>query len=402
MWVISLAFIGILAKFSGKLAELIHVPALIGMMILGMLIGPTFLNLVPAATLALSPIFRDVALVTILLIAGLGINLAQIKQIGRFSILLGTIPTILEGFAVAIFATVILDFSFTQGAILGFIMASVSPAILVPAMVSLIKQKMGQSKAIPQMLLAGASIESTLATTFFTIFLALYLRLATGEATNSSFFNLVLVPITLIISIVVGYLAFKISKPLIKKAKSSAVKAIITFGVCVVMRLIERQLQFSMFNALLAVMTYGFFIHNALSSACEAISEKMNKIWDIAKLYLFAFVGMTINPAIVSDIFGVGILILTVALGARFAGILISLAKTGLTWKERLFCLIAYMPKATIQSTLAAIPLQAGVADGEIIEAIVILSILIATPLGAIGIKLTSSRLLTFETATTN
>jgi len=398
VWVtVSLTLIGILAKYSGQLAERLHLPALIGMMIVGMLIGPTFLNLVPAPALALSAFLRDLALVAILFIGGLGISLAQMKRIGRFSVLLSTIPTLLEGFIVAFVAMILLNFSFIQGAILGFMIASVSPAILVPALVGLIKEKVAQDKAIPQMLLAGVSVESTISTTLFTIFLSLYLHQTGTDESIVIWSHLWSIPLTLIISFGVGYVAFKISKSWINQIAKPIVKTALAFSLCLMIRFTHQHFQFELFNSLFAVMVYGFFIHNLLSNVSVTISNEMNKVWEIGKLYLFTFVGMTINPTIIWHVLTVGILILVCALTIRSIGVLISLIGSNLTWKERLFCVIAYLPKATIQSTLAAIPLQAGVVGGGIIEAIVILSVLVTAPLGAIGIRLSSSRLLESE-----
>ena len=165
---ISLILIGMGAHYSGRLFERIKLPSLIGMMLLGMVIGPSFLNIVPNVTLQLSPTLKDIALVTVLFIGGLGISLKQMKQIGRPAILLSTIPATLEGFTIALLAMPLLHFNFIQGAILGFIIAAVSPAVLIPSMIDLIDRRIGQDKAIPQMLLVGASADDTIAITLFT------------------------------------------------------------------------------------------------------------------------------------------------------------------------------------------------------------------------------------------
>ena len=172
--ILSLILIGFLAHFSGKLAEKLKLPSLIGMILIGMIIGPSFLNLVPKATLNIAPTLKDIALVTVLFIGGLGISLKQMKQIGRPAILLSVVPATLEGLTIAFLATIFLKFTFVQGAILGFIIAAVSPAVLVPSMVDLINRKIGQDKAIPQMLLVGASADDTVAITLFTTFISIY------------------------------------------------------------------------------------------------------------------------------------------------------------------------------------------------------------------------------------
>ena len=394
--VVSLIIIGVLANYCGKLVEYIKLPSLIGMMLLGMFIGPVFLNLVPDVTLAIAPTLKDIALVAVLFIGGLGISLAQMKQIGRPAVLLSAVPATLEGFTIAIIAMLLLNFSFVQGAILGFIIAAVSPAVLIPSMIDLIQRRVGEDKAIPQMLLVGASADDTIAITLFTTFLSIYTQEANNE-TISILVQLLMIPLTIAISIATGFIIYKLSKPIIERIQSSLGKVIIAFGLCLVMRIIEKQFYLELFNSLLTVMIYGFFIRNYIVSSSQVILDQMNTIWKTGKLYLFAFVGMAINPTLVGEFFWIGLGILSISLTIRSLGVLISLIGTDLSFKERVFCIIAYLPKATVQSAKAAIPLQMGVAGGEIMQAIAILSVLITAPIGAIGIKLTSDRLLHTE-----
>ena len=183
--ILSLLTIGIIATYSGKIVEKFKLPALIGMMIVGMIMGPSFLNIVPSNILEIAPIIKDIALVIVLFIGGLGISLSQIKQIGRPAVLLSIIPATLEGFTIAFLSMKLLGFTFVQGTILGFIIAAVSPAVLIPSMISLIERKIGQDKAIPQMLLVGASADDTIAITLFTTFLGIYMQNNSGQ--NISF-----------------------------------------------------------------------------------------------------------------------------------------------------------------------------------------------------------------------
>lgn len=390
---VSLIIIGVLANYSGKLVELIRLPSLIGMMVVGMLIGPAFLNGVPESTLKISPYIKDFALVTVLFIGGLGISLDQMKRIGRPAVLLSIIPATLEGLTIAAISMVLLDFTFVQGAILGFIIAAVSPAVLVPSMISLINRKMGQDKAIPQMLLVGASADDTIAITLFTTFLGVYMQKSSGESV-SFIGQLISIPITIAISIAIGFVLAKVSSVLIKKVTNEYGKLIIAFSVCLALRLIENGLELHWLNSLLTVMIYGFLIRNSLEESAKSILQNMNKIWAIGKLYLFSFVGMAINPKLVGEFFFIGLGILACSLTVRSIGVLISLIGTDLNIKERAFCVIAYLPKATVQSAKAGIPLQMGVVGGEIMQAIAILSVLITAPIGAIGIKLTSDKCL--------
>ena len=394
--IISLLIIGILANYSGLIAEKFKLPSLIGMMLFGMIIGPSYLNLVPSQTLEISSIIKDTALVIVLFIGGLGINLSQIKQIGRPAVLLSVIPATLEGFIIAFLSMKFLNFTFIQGAILGFMIAAVSPAVLIPSMISLINRKVGQDKAIPQMLLVGASADDTISITLFTTFLGIYLQGANGE--NISIISqLISIPIAILSSILVAFILFKISKFILNNINNNYIKVAFVFIVALFMRVFEKTTHTEYFNSLLSVMIYGFFIRNYITDSSNFILDKMNSIWKYGKLYLFSFVGMAINPTLVGEYLFIGILILSISLTIRSIGVLIALTGTNLNIKERLFCVIAYLPKATVQSAKASIPIQMGVAGGEIMQAITILSVLITAPIGAIGIRLTSDRLLNIE-----
>ena len=391
--VLSLLIIGILANYSGLIAEKLKLPSLIGMMIIGMLIGPSYLNLVPQGTLEISSTIKDVALVTVLFIGGLGISLEQIKQIGRPAVLLSVVPATLEGFVIAFLSMKFLGFTFIQGAILGFIIAAVSPAVLIPSMISLIDRKVGQDKAIPQMLLVGASADDTIAITLFTTFLGVYLQNQKGESI-SIVSQLISIPISIFASILVAFLLFKISEFALRKVKNDYIKVVVVFIISLMMRYVEKTTHTQYLNSLLAVMIYGFFIRNYMKESAQFILDKMNNIWKYGKLYLFSFVGMAINPTLVGEYIYVGLFMLTISLSFRSVGVLLALTGTNLNLKERIFCVIAYLPKATVQSAKSSIPIQMGVAGGEIMQAIAILSVLVTAPLGAIGIKLTSDKLL--------
>ena len=394
--IVSLILIGILANYSGKLVELIKLPPLIGMILLGMFVGPSFLNLIPQSTLNISPYIKDIALVTVLFIGGLGISINQMKQIGRPAILLSIIPATLEGLTIAFLSMIFLNFTFIQGAILGFIIAAVSPAVLVPSMVDLIKRKVGQDKAIPQMLLVGASADDTVAITLFTTFLGIYMASNNGQYISiaSELFS---IPLTIISSIFIGWVLAFLTKKLLKSIKFNALRVIITFIICLCIRLIENTFHLKTFNSLLTIMIYGFFLRAFLDDLALKIQDGINVVWKYGKIYLFAFVGMAINPSLVGEYLWIGILMLIISLTIRSIGVAISLIGTDLSFKERIFCIIAYLPKATVQSAKAGIPLQMGVIGGEIMQAIAILSVLITAPIGAIGIKLSSSRFLNQE-----
>lgn len=392
--IISLILIGLFANYSGKLVEFLKLPSLIGMILFGMIIGPSFLNIVPNQTLNISPYIKDIALVTVLFIGGLGISISQMKQIGRPAILLSIIPATVEGLTIAFLSIIFLNFTFVQGAILGFIISAVSPAVLVPSMVDLIKRKVGQDKAIPQMLLVGASADDTVAITLFTTFLGIYMSNINNENISiaSELFS---IPITIIISIVVGFLLAILSKNILSVIKNNTLRVIIAFMICLLIRIIENIFHLKIFNSLLTIMIYGFFLRAFLKDLAVEIQNGINVVWKYGKIYLFTFVGMAINPTLALKYLWIGILMLIISLSIRSIGVFISLIGTNLSLKEKIFCIIAYLPKATVQSAKAGIPLQMGVAGGEIMQSIAILSVLITAPIGAIGIKISSPKLLT-------
>ena len=392
--ILSLFLIGLLANYTGKLVELIKLPSLIGMILIGMFIGPSFLNIVPKITLDISPYIKDLALVTVLFIGGLGISLNQMKQIGRPAVLLSVIPATLEGLTIAILSMIFLKFTFVQGAILGFIIAAVSPAVLVPSMVDLINRKIGQAKAIPQMLLVGASADDTVAITLFTTFLGVYMSGINGKSVSIAS-ELISIPFTILISIAIGWILAFLTRGILKLIKNNGARVVFSLIICLLIRLVENKFHLEMFNSLLTIMIYGFFLRTYLNELAKKIQDGINIVWKYGKLYLFTFVGMAINPSLVGEYLWIGIGMLAISLSVRSIGVIISLIGTDLSLKERIFCVIAYLPKATVQSAKAGIPLQMGVIGGEIMQAIAILSVLITAPIGAIGIRLSSTKFLT-------
>lgn len=388
-----LLFLAFYSNFIGKIFEKIKLPSLIGMMIAGLLIGPYGVDKVPDLALNIAPTLKDIALVTVLFIGGLGIGADQMKKIGRPAVCLSVIPATLEGFAIAYLSTIFLDFTFVQGAILGFIIAAVSPAVLVPSMVNLIENRVGQKKSIPQLLLVGASADDSIAITLFTSFLAIYFQ-GIGGSKSDIKMQLLLVPISIIFSIFIGWIIGYLGNKSFLKIEKINLKLGVTFIVCLILRYIENRFHFTLYNSLLTIMSFGFFIRYYQGEKYKDIHQGINSIWKYGKIYLFTFVGMAINPKLVGGYFFIGVTILAYSLSIRSIGVLISLIGTNLNYKERLFCIVAYLPKATVQSAKAGIPLQMGVVGGEIMQAIAILSVLLTAPLGAIGIDSTYKRLL--------
>lgn len=387
--IIFFVIIGVFSSFFGNIVEkYTKLPSLIGMILFGMIIGPSFFNIVPKEILEISPIIKDIALICVLFIGGLGISKSQIKSIGKPAVLLSIIPATLEGFTICFLSMILLDFTLVQGGILGFIIAAVSPAVLVPSMIELIDKKFGQKKAIPQMLLVGASADDTVSITLFTTFLSLY-----KNNSNSIFLEIALIPLTIIFTLVISVIIFRLSQKTILKIKNNILKFLFIFCVIIFIRVIEKNIQLEIFNSLLSIMIYGYLIKNYTKNS-DRVKENMNSFWSVGKLYLFSFVGMAINPKLIGEYFVLGFLLLIISLSIRSFGVLMSLKGTNLNKKEKLFCIIAYLPKATVQSAKASVPIQNGVLGGEIMQAIAIFSVLLTAPLGSILIKLTAPKLL--------
>lgn len=390
---IFLIFLAFYSNFFGKIVEKLKIPSLIGMMLAGLLIGPFGLKQTPDLALKIAPILKDIALVVVLFIGGLGIGADQIKKIGRPAVLLSIIPATLEGFAIAYLSTIFLNFTFIQGAILGFIIAAVSPAVLIPSMVSLIEKNIGQKKSIPQLLLVGASADDSIAITLFTSFIAIYFQKLNGTQFDLKT-QLIVIPLSIVISLFIGWCVSYIGNKSFFKIQNINLKLLVIFLTCLGLRFLENYYHFSLYNSLITIMSLGFFIRFYQKEKYKEIHQGMNNIWKYGKIYLFTFVGMAINPSLVGGYFFIGITILAYSLTIRSLGVLIALIGTDLTFKERLFCIVAYLPKATVQSAKAGIPLQMGIIGGEIMQAIAILSVLVTAPLGAIGINSTYKKLL--------
>lgn len=387
----SLAAILLLGLPANKLFEKFKLPGLLGMLMLGVIIGPYGLNLLQADMINISGDLRKIALIIILLRAGLGINKADLKKVGNSALKMSCIPGLIEGFFIAFASTKFLDFSFVQGGMLGFIIAAVSPAVVVPSMLNLIENNIGTNKGIPTLILAGASIDDVFAITIFSAFLGLY----SGAHVNIGV-QLLNIPLSILLGIgsgiVIGITMVKIfSKYHIRDTK----KVLLILGVSILLTEFENLLKTKIeIASLLGVMTIGFIIVEKMPDLGERLAAKFNKIWVFAEILLFVLVGAQVNIGVALEAGMVGIIVIFIGLIGRSIGVLISLIGTDLNWKERLFCVIAYIPKATVQAAMGAVPLTLGVESGDVILAIAVLSILITAPLGAIGINFFQEKLL--------
>ncbi|KNF08633.1 sodium/proton antiporter, CPA1 family [Gottschalkia purinilytica] len=390
----SLAIIMLLGMMANWIFSKLRLPGLLGMLILGVLIGPYGLNLLDIEMMKISGDLRKIALIIILLRAGLGINKNDLKKVGKTAIKLSCIPGLIEGFTIAFISIKVLGFSFIQGGMLGFIIAAVSPAVVTPQMINLMEEKIGTNKGIPTLILAGASIDDVFAITIFSTFLGLY-----GGKNINIAMKILGIPISIILGIVLGVVVGLIIIRILKKFDIHDTKKIlIVLGLAILLTTLENILKNKIeIASLLGVMTIGFIIFDKAPNLGKTLSVKFNKIWTFAEILLFVLVGAEVNTSIALEAGVKGVVIILVGLIGRSIGVMISVIGTNLSWKERLFCIISYLPKATVQAAMGAIPLSMGVKSGDIILAIAILSIIITAPLGALGISITSNKLLTKE-----
>ncbi|MBU5426723.1 cation:proton antiporter [Tissierella pigra] len=387
----SLGIILLLGLLVNKLFEKIKLPGLLGMIILGIIIGPYGFNLIGKDMLTSSADLRKIALIVILLRAGFGINKSDLKKVGKIALKMSCIPGLVEGFFIAFASVKFLDFSFVEGGMLGFIIAAVSPAVVVPSMLKLMENNIGTDKGIPTLILAGASIDDVIAITIFSGFLGLY----SGSNINIGM-QLLNIPISILLGVligaIVGIIVVKIfNKYNIKDTK----KVLLILGLCILFTELEELLKTKVSLAsLLGVMTIGVIIIEKIPKVGKKLAGKFNEIWIFAEIMLFVLVGDEVNIGVALNAGKIGIIVLLIGLIGRSIGVMFSLLNTDLNWKERIFCVIAYIPKATVQAAMGAVPLSLGVESGDIILAIAVLSILITAPLGAIGINISAKHLL--------
>jgi NhaP-type Na+/H+ or K+/H+ antiporter len=374
--------------------EKIGLPGLLGMLVLGIVIGPYGVDLINHELLNFSADFRMFALIVILLRAGLGISRKELKKIGSPALRLSFIPGLLEGFTIALTSVLLFGFSFVQGGMLGFILAAVSPAVVVPLMLKFSEQKRGTDKSIPTMIIAGASIDDVFAITIFSAFLASY-----TNAGINVFKVLLNIPISISLGIAIGAaVGLILVKIFSKYHMRDTRKVIYILGLSILINGVESSLKSKVeIASLLGVMTIGYVILDKLPAVAVRLSQKFNKIWVFAEILLFVLVGAQVNISLAFNSGLKGLVIILAGLLARSLGVYFSVMGTNLNFKEKLFCILSYTPKATVQAAIGAIPLSAGVENGDLILAVAVLAIMITAPLGAIAIKIGGEKLLSHK-----
>lgn len=367
-----------------KLFSKLRLPGLIGMILLGIVIGPHCLNLISSDVLTISSDLRRIALIIILLRAGLGIKKNELKKVGATAMKMSMLPCIFEGFAIMFAAKYLLGFSFVEGGMLGFVIAAVSPAVIVPQMLWFVEKKRGEEKNIPTLILTSSSIDDVFAITLFSTFLGFY----SGENINI-LYKILGIPVSIILGTVVGFIIGCVLVWAFKKFHfRDSEKILILLCISIFFVTIEDITKDIIpIASLLGVMVIGFIMLQKYNNLANRISLKLNKLWVAAEIILFVLVGAEVDISLIFNIGFVGIIILLMGLIARSIGVYISLMGSDLSFKERLFCIVSFIPKATVQAAMGGVPLACGVASGSVILSISVLAILITAPLGAIGIR---------------
>ena len=379
---VSLSLLLVLGLLAGKVVELWRLPGLLGMLLVGILLGPYVFDVLDPDLLQISQDLRSLALIVILLRAGLGLKRENLAQVGSAALRLSCIPCILEGTTVMVLARWLLSLTWPEAGMLGFIIAAVSPAVVVPGMLNIKELGYGEDKQISTLIMAGASVDDVIAITLFTFFLGLGIQ---GEA------NVVLelgkIPLSISAGIAGGLLVAILLlkmysfKPLTTR---NTEKLLLLLSLAILYFEVGEHLGIA---SLLGVMTIGLVMVEKRQDSANQFSQKLARVWIFAQVILFTLVGAEVNIGVAVQAGLIGALIIGIGLIGRSLGVWIATLGTNLNGRERLFCMIAYFPKATVQAAIGALPLAAGIEAGSIILAIAVLSILITAPLGAIGIK---------------
>lgn len=393
----SLALIFLVGLSLAGIFQLLKLPRIIGMLLTGIILGPYALNLLDDSILSISSDLRQMALIIILLKAGLSLNLTDLKKVGRPAIMMSFVPASFEILAFILFAPAILNITRIEAAVMGAVLGAVSPAVVIPRMVQLMDSKYGTNKSIPQLILAGASCDDIFVIVLFTTFASMAQG---GKANLIDFFN---IPISIILGIILGAITGYIISTFFEKAYNlnhyvrNSTKVIIILGVSFILMAIETWLKdIISISGLLAVVSMACVIKiKSPVTVSNRLSEKFGKLWIGAEVLLFVLVGAAVDIRYTMDAGTMAILMIFIALCFRAVGVSLCLLKTQLNFKERCFCIIAYIPKATVQAAIGSVPLAMGLACGQIVLSVAVLAILITAPLGAIGMDISYQKLLT-------
>lgn len=374
----------------GSIFNHLKLPQLLGMLLTGIILGPYLLNLLDPKILSISTDLRQIALIIILTRAGLNLDINDLKKVGRPAVLMCFVPATFEILGMIIFAPKFLGLGLLDSAILGTVIAAVSPAVVVPKMLKLMEDGYGTEEGIPQLIMAGASVDDVFVIVLFTSFI--------GLASNGTFsaLNLIKIPTSIFFGISVGFLCAILLIYFFKKVHiRDSMKVIIILNISFLLVTFEHSLTGIIgFSGLLAIMSMGTGIQEKNSILAKRLSSKYSKLWIAAEVMLFVLVGATVNIKYALGASIPAILLIMTVIVFRMVGVFLCLLGTSFSYKERLFCMIAYCPKATVQAAIGSIPLSMGLSSGNIILTVAVLSILITAPLGAFAIDFSYKKLL--------
>ncbi len=387
----SIALILLFGMFAGWVCKLIKLPSFLGMILVGIILGPYVFNLIDSSILNISQDLRKMALIIILARAGLSLDLKDLKKVGRSAILMCFVPALFEIIAMILIAPLFFDISILEAAIIGSVVAAVSPAVVVPKMIKLIEEGYGTEKGIPQMILAGTSVDDVFVIVLFTAFTGL---MKGDKISVMSFIN---VPVSVILGMIIGILiGFILSKFFKKVHIRDSAKVIILLSISFLLVSLENVITFSInFSALISIMFMGIGLNKYRAEVSKRLSAKFNKLWVCAEIILFVLVGAIVDINYASKA-GIRVVILIlIILCFRMLGVFVCMIKTRLNIKERLFCMVAYIPKATVQAAIGGMPLAMGLECGNLVLSIAVIAILVSAPLGGFLIDFTYKKLLT-------
>lgn len=395
----SLAFIFLVGLSLAAICQALKLPRIIGMLITGILLGPYVLNVLDPSILSISSELRQIALIIILLKAGLSLNLADLKKVGRPAIMMACIPATFEILAYFLLAPYFLGITRLEAAVMGAVMGAVSPAVVVPRMVQLMDEKYGTAKSIPQMILAGASCDDIYVIVLFSTFSTMAQG---GSAHLKDFIN---IPVSIILGIALGSVAGYLLSLFFETAYThshmvrNSMKVIVVMGVAFLLMSIETWLKpVVSVSGLLAVISMACVLKLKCTVSVSArLSQKFGKLWLAAEVLLFVLVGASVDIRYTLKAGPAALAMIFAALLIRTLGVSLCVTGTNLTWRERLFCSIAYLPKATVQAAIGSVPMAMGLSCGQIVLSVAVLGILITAPLGAIGMDCSYKKLLSRE-----
>ncbi|MCH5207973.1 MAG: cation:proton antiporter [Oscillospiraceae bacterium] len=396
---LSLALIFLAGLCAASIFEKIKLPRIIGMLATGIVIGPFVLDLLDPSILGISSELRQIALIIILIKAGITLNLSDLKKVGRPAVLMAFVPACFEILGYFFIAPYLLGISRIEAAVMGAVLSAVSPAVVVPRMVNLIETKYGTEKSIPQMILAGASCDDIFVIVLFSTFVAM------AQGDTARFMDFLNIPVSIVLGVLLGvlvgfalYLLFKFSSDRNKNIRAS-VKVIIIMGTAFLLMSVETLLKGHVaLSGLLAVVSMACVIKlKGTDETSKKLSGKFGKLWIAAEIVLFVLVGAAVDIRYTLSAGAAAVGMIFTALVFRAAGVIICMLGTKLNFKERLFCVIAYLPKATVQAAIGSVPLSLGLSCGNIVLSVSVLAIIITAPLGAFGIDFSYKHLLKKE-----